>query len=48
MMLKKTLTTLGLTCFLVMLFSLTALAHSGDWEWGDYGWWYEYTNGSYP
>ncbi len=48
MKLKKTLTTLGLTCFLMMLFSLTALALSGDWKEGDYGWWYEYSDGSYP
>ncbi|SFG63692.1 hypothetical protein [Oribacterium sp. WCC10] len=45
MKLKKLLMTTGLTFGLVVMFALTSFA--GKWHWGDYGWWYELSDGSY-
>ena len=42
---RKTFLTVAATMFCILIFGLTAMA--GDWQWGDYGWWYEFDDGSY-
>lgn len=42
---KKTFFTIAATMFCILMFGLTALA--GTWKWGDYGWYYEFDDGSY-